>query len=179
MAPTATSDAGSICTTLTTDSCGIRWPRLNDNTRDFWFSDDEPIKLGMQPETPSAAHITWQLTRQHYRKLAESQSSNVPYMVALSSAAIVIAIQMFIHRTCRKCCRRNSIRYILCIERDPPSSSSPLTNPSRTRRFYGVEHGRSSSPLSLTSRSQPPRPMGSATNPGRSARYGDPRNPLD
>ena len=53
----ATSDAGRICTTLTTDSCGIRWPRLNDNTRDFWFSDDEPIKLGMQPGTPSAAHM--------------------------------------------------------------------------------------------------------------------------
>ena len=30
---------------------------LNAKTRDFWFSDDEQIKLGMQPGTPSAAHM--------------------------------------------------------------------------------------------------------------------------
>ena len=30
---------------------------LNDNTRDFWFSDDEQIKLGMEPGAPKAAHF--------------------------------------------------------------------------------------------------------------------------
>ena len=31
--------------------------RLNEGTRDFWFSDDEQIKLGMEPGAPKAAHF--------------------------------------------------------------------------------------------------------------------------
>ena len=30
---------------------------LNAKTRDFWFSDDEQIKLGMEPGAPKAAHF--------------------------------------------------------------------------------------------------------------------------
>ena len=42
--------------------CDGRWDPtvinfLNSNTRDFWFSDDEQIKLGMEPGAPKAAHF--------------------------------------------------------------------------------------------------------------------------
>ena len=31
--------------------------RLNEGTRDFWFSRTEQAALGMHPGTPSAAHM--------------------------------------------------------------------------------------------------------------------------
>ena len=42
--------------------CGGKWKpevitRLNDNTRDFWFSEAMQTSLGLEPDTPSAGHM--------------------------------------------------------------------------------------------------------------------------